>query len=123
VSSIYIAEIAGRHTERNRAGRSPERHSSGEIVHGLSGDPCPVDRIDRRQIERAPQLCVGEQGFDEILTVVKSALDGDCMSIRRIDRRHLPALNLGNSIVRKEHKYVDCFPVAASLERGGAGVS
>jgi hypothetical protein len=45
------------------------------------------------------------------------------MGIRRINRRHLPTLELGNPIVREKHEYIDGVSVAARLERGRAGVS
>ena len=41
-----------------------------------------------------------EQRLDDRLAVVERALDRDRVDVRLVDRRHLPALHVGNAAVR-----------------------
>ena len=38
-----------------------------EVVHCLSEDPRPVDRVDRTEAVRGVELFVGEQSFYDVL--------------------------------------------------------
>ncbi len=70
-----------------------------------------------------PQPGIGEQRFDEILAVVERALDRDRMRVGRFDCRHLPALHLGDALMRVENENVDRLAIAARFDRGGAGIA
>jgi hypothetical protein len=118
-----LPKIAGRDGERDRPRGGAERNSGGKVIDGLGGDPRPVDRIHRREIEHIPQTGVGEQGFDEILAVVECAFDREGMNIGRRDHRHLSALHLGYAFMRIKDEYVDRLPAAACLDCSGAGVA
>ena len=88
------------------------------------------DQLDRfRELRRehanlrAALEQVGEQRFDQILAVVKSALDRDRVDVRQLDRRHLPPLHLGNAVARVEDENVDRIAVAAGFDRRRAGIA
>ena len=68
---IDVAEIAGRHAERHRPCRRAERQPGGEVVDDLRRDPREVDRVDRRQVQLAPQRGIGEQRLDDVLAIVE----------------------------------------------------
>ena len=120
--SIDITEIAGRHAERDWPGRYAKSGAGSKIVYRLYGNSRPIDRIDRGQIKLTAEPGVGEQCFDEILTIVERPRDGDRMRVRGFDGGHLPPLHLRNAVVRVEDENVDPLAVATGLDRSGAGV-
>jgi hypothetical protein len=100
-----------------------QRQPGGDVIDDLRGDAGEVDRVHRRQVQVAAQILIGEQRLHQILAVVEIAVDRDRMRVRRVDRRHLPALHLGDAAVRIEKEDVDRRAVAAGVERGRAGVA
>ena len=122
---IDIAEIAGRHAERERSRRCAERQAGGNVINDLRRDPREVDRVDRGEVQFGAQFRVGEQRFDDVLAVVEITFDRDREGVRRLDRRrrHLPALHLGNPAVRIQHENVERGAVAAGGERRRAGIA
>ncbi len=123
VRGIDVAEIAGRHGEAQGPLGRAQGHGGGHVIDHLGHDPRPVDRIDAGEGEAGAELLVGEHRLHQVLAVVERAVDRDGMNIGRQDRRHLPALDLGNAPVRIEHDDVERVAVAARLDRGRAGVA
>ena len=64
-----------------------------------------------------------EQRLDDVLAVVERALDRDRVDVRLVDRRHLPALHVGDAAVREEDEDVGARAAAEGLDRRRAGVA
>ena len=57
------------------------------------------------------------------LAIVEGALDRERMDVRRVDRRHLPPLHVGDAAVRIEDEDVDLIEPLEGLDGGAAGVA
>ena len=66
---------------------------------------------------------VAEQRLQQRLAVVERALDREVVDVRRGDRGHLPALDLGDPAVRMEDHDADPLAPGKRLDRGRAGVA
>jgi hypothetical protein len=95
----------------------------GEVVDDLPDDACPVDRIDRREVEPVAEGGVSEHRLHEVLAIVERTLDGDGMDVGRFHRRHLAALHLGDAALRVEDEDIDGVAVAARFDRRRAGIA
>ena len=113
----------GTENETGRCGRA-ERDRAGEVIDDLRGDARPVDRIDAREAaarrESARSL---NRAFTMRLAIVERALDRERMDVRRVDRRHLPALHLRHAPMRVEDEDVDLIEALERLDRGAAGIA
>ena len=108
--------------ETRRAG-APSGDRAGEIIDDLRDDARPIDRIDARQAQRVAEGKIVEQAFEDGLAIVEIAFERDRVDVGFVDRRHLPALHVGDAAVRIEDEDVGLRLAAESLDRGGAGVA
>ena len=123
VAGIDVAEIAGRHGERDLAPRRAERQARGDVVHGLGDDARPVDRVDRGKLQPGAKGSVVEHRLQQRLAVVERALDRDVVDVGGSDRGHLAALHLGDAAVRMQDHDRHARAPGAGLDRGGAGIA
>ncbi|MCO7519471.1 hypothetical protein NJG22_19915 [Pseudomonas sp. VA159-2] len=123
VAGEDIAEVAGRHRERHRAGRATQLQGRVEVVDDLGHDPRPVDRVDRHQAGALEERLVGEAGLDHLLAVVEVAFDGDVVDVVAEDGGHLPALHFRHALVRVQDEDVDVVATAATFDGSRAGVA
>ena len=123
IAGIDIAEITGRHRERDSAGRRAERDRRGEVVNGLRHDARPVDRIDPRQPHPVGKSVMVEHSLHDRLAVVEGAVDGDGVDVGGVRRGHHAPLHLRNTPSGEQHHEVDLVTAAERLDRGAAGVA
>ena len=123
VAGVDVAEIAGRHGEGDPPQRGAQRQRRAHVVDRLGHDPAPVDRVDGGEVELLAQPGVAEQRLQQRLAVIERALDREVVDVRRGDRGHLPALDLGDPAVRMEDHDADPLAPGKGLDRGRAGVA
>ncbi len=93
------------------------------VINNLAHDPRPIDRIDRRQMHLVPEFQVIEQGFYNILTIIKRPIDGDVVHIGCSHRGHLAALYVRASLIRVHDEDIDRIPIATGLNSRRPGVT
>ena len=123
IAGENVAEIAGRHRERDVAIGRAERDRGGEIIDDLREDARPVDRVDAGEREFVAEGEIVEQRLHDVLAIVERAFDRDRVHARLVDRRHLPALHVGDAPVRIEDEDVGPRAAAEGLDRRRAGVA
>jgi hypothetical protein len=96
IAGIDVAEIARGHGEHHRPVRRAEPERGVKIIDDLGHHPSPVDRVHRRQVHLVAERGVVEHRLQQILAIVESAVDGDVVDVGRLDRGHLPPLDLGD---------------------------
>ena len=69
------------------------------------------------------EVLIVEHCLDEILTIIKCAVDCHCAHVWCIDRRHLPTLHLADATVRIENHDVDVVARLHSVNGGAARVA
>ena len=123
IAGEHVAEIPGRHRERDRPVGRAEGDPAGDVVDRLGGDPRPVDRIHRGQPAIGAKPGVAEHRLHQVLAVVEGALDRDVVDVGGFDRGHLAALDLGHPVLGVQHEDLDPGAVAAGLDGRRAGVA
>ena len=118
-----IAEVARWHGKAHGPCWSPNLQRRPEVIDDLRDDPGPVDGIDGAQVHAVTEGQVVEQRLHRVLTIVKGALKGDGVHIRRGHRGHLSALYVGDAAVRIQDEDVDVVAVAARLDGGRACIA
>ena len=66
---------------------------------------------------------VAEGGLDDVLAVVERAVEREGVEVRRVERRHLPTLHVGDPTLGEQHDAVERRPAEAALHGGRAGVA
>ena len=123
VAGIDVAEIAGRHRERDLAMRRAERDRGGEVVDRLRDDARPVDRVDAGQRHPIAKSVVVEQALHDRLAVVEGAFDRERVDVVVGGRGHHAPLHVGDAPVREQHEDVGAAAAAERLDRRAAGVA
>ena len=116
----HVAEVAGRHT---RGDRPDQRLRGGHVVHNLRHHASPVDRVDSRQPKLVAERVVAKHCFDQILAVVKRAVDRNRVHVWTVDGGHLTALHLACTTGRIHNHDVDIFAGLDAIDRRRSGVA
>ena len=122
-----VSEIPRGHCEadliRIRGMEFPtQREVRVKIIGDLSEDSGPVDRIHRGEMLRFLNLFVGEQRLDDILAIIKRAVDGQTVHVGVEDRGHLRFLHGADASLREHDEHRDVFLVAKTVDGGRAGI-
>ena len=95
----HVAEVAGRAREADRppARTAAERERGRHVVDDLGHHPGPVDRVHRRQPERAPGTATSANiAFTRSWQSSKVPSTATVCTFGGVDRRHLAALHLAH---------------------------
>ena len=123
VARKNIAEIPGRHRERDFAVRHAERDGGDEIVDHLGRDAGEVDGVDAGQPHAIAESVVIEHGLHQGLAIVERAFDRDRMDVVVAARRHHAALHVGDAPLRKQRDDVDLVARGEGFDGGATGVA
>lgn len=52
-----------------------------EVVHSLREDTRPIDRVDGAEAVFLVEFAICEEGFDDVLAVVKCSFHGDVVDV------------------------------------------
>ncbi len=69
------------------------------------------------------ELMVPEQALHHGLAVVEGTVERDIVDVRRLNRRHLAALDFRHPADGVKHEDIDIVAVAAGLDRGRTGIA
>lgn len=94
-----------------------------EIVCYLRENAGPVDGVDGGEVMGLVGLGICEEGFDEVLAVIKGAFHGEVMHIRVEHGGHLRFLNRGDAAFGVEDEDGDVGFAAEAVDGCGAGVA
>ena len=95
----------------------------GHVVDDLGHHPGPVDGVHRAEAHPLAERAVVEHRLDQVLAVVEGAVDRDDMHVRRLDRCHLPSLDLARATLREQDDDVGVGAVPHPVDRRRAGVA
>ena len=123
IAGVDVAEVSGRNGEGDLAMRRAERHRGGEVIDRLRHYARPVDRVDAGKPHPVAKGGMIEQALHDRLAVVEGAVDGDCVDIGGVRRRHHAPLHLRDAALRKQHDDVDLMTAAERFDGGAAGVA
>ena len=71
---------------------------------------------------RFVHLVISEKGFDHVLTVIKSAFDGEIMDVRIQNRGHLHLLNSRDFAITERNEDADILFATQAVDCGAACV-
>lgn len=94
-----------------------------EIVCYLREDAGPIDGVDGGEVMGLVGFWVGEEGFDEVLAVVKGAFHGEVVHVCVEDGGHLRLLDGGDAAFGVEDEDGDVGFAAEAVDGCGAGVA
>mmetsp|Transcript_6754 Transcript_6754/g.28334 ORF Transcript_6754/g.28334 Transcript_6754/m.28334 type:complete len:477 (-) Transcript_6754:1036-2466(-) len=119
-----VAEVAARHREADLldiALRGLE--VAGEVVDDLGQQTRPVDRVDRADAVLALEGQVVGHRLDDVLAIVKHALDGEVVDVGVLQAEHLRLLEGTHAAVGAEHEDLDTLLAAHGVLGRAAGVA
>ena len=117
----HVAEVARGHGEGEPA--PAERARRPGVVRHLRGDARPVDGVRRGQADALAELGLAEELLDDALAVVERPVDRDGVHVRRLDGRHLAALDVTHAPFRVEHDDLGASACGQPRDRGRARVA
>ena len=123
VARENIAKISGRNSKGDPSLGSAEGDGADEIIDNLGEDARPIDRVHARKPHLVAKGEIAEQLFDDALAVIKRALDRQRVDVCLADRRHLPALHIGDAAPRIKNIDVGLRLPAERLDRSSARVA
>ena len=124
VAGADVAEVAGRHGEVDDIVVARRRlEVPGEVVHDLSQQTGPVDRVDGADRVATLEAEVGRDRLDEILAIVEDAVDGDVVDVRLLQAEHLRLLERAHPAERRQHEDLDAALAFQGVLGGAAGVA
>lgn len=94
-----------------------------EIVCYLREDAGPVDGVDGGEVMGLVGVGICEEGFDEVLAVIKGAFHGEVVHIRVEHGGHLRFLDGGDAAFGVEDEDGDVGFAAEPVDGCGAGVA
>ena len=89
-----------------------------EVVRYLGENSSPVDGIHRREMLGLLDLFIGKQGLDDILAVVKSAVNRQTVHVCVEYGGHLGFLDGAHPSFREHDEHRDIFFVTETIDGG-----
>ena len=123
IGGIDVAEIPGRHGERDGTVGRAQRHRGPDVVDDLRHHPRPVDGVHRRELQLVAEGEIVEHRLHQVLAIVEGAFDGDVEDVGGVNRGHLPPLHLGDAAIGMEDEDFRRRPAAEGLDRRRAGIA
>ena len=116
----HIAEVSRRHTKHSRTTKFLDR---SYVIDNLGHHPHPVDRVNSRKLVGVTKFLVVKHRFNQVLAIIKCAINSDSVHIWRSQCRHLSALHIAHSIVWVEHHEVDISTRRHTIKRRATSVA
>ena len=124
MAGTHVAEIAARYAERHLLGiRLGCLDVAGKVVHHLRQQTRPVDGVDRTNLVFALELEVVGHCFDDVLAIIKHALDGDVVDVGVLQAEHLCLLEGAHAAVWAGHEDAHALFATHGVLCGAAGVA
>ena len=107
MAGANITEVAGRHTEadllrvvRLSTVAASDTNPRGDVVHDLSHQASPVNRVDCTNVAAGLVLQVTGDGLNDVLAIVEDTVEGDVVNVGILQTKHLSLLERGHSTSR-----------------------
>ncbi len=103
--------------------RRAKRNSAREIIDDLGHHPAPIDRIDARERKLLTEAFVAKSAFTMFWASSNVPSRAIVWTLSSSNRRHLPALHIGDAAIRVKDKNIDLGQALKGGDGGGARVA
>ena len=124
MACAHVAKVAARHREAYllAVGRGGLEIAS-KVVHHLGQQARPVDGIDGTDFVFGFEVQIVGYRFDQILAIVKHAIDGDVVDVLVHQAEHLRLLERAHAAVRAGHEHAHALFATHGVFGCAAGVA
>ena len=96
---------------------------AGNVIHHLSDEPGPVNRVYGTDAVVAFEVGIGRHGLDYILTIIEHSFEGNVEDVGIVETEHLCLLEWGHAAGRSEHEYLNAVPPTHGVFGSRPGVA